>query len=100
MCRIKTNTNLIYGVNAHLQNGIAKRAIRDLLESTRKQLLHTRQCWPKAVSLAVWPYALQYASHLNNILLTLKERQSKQELFSRIWVGSNMHAFGCPVFAL
>ncbi len=28
------------GVNAHFQNGIAERAIRNLLESARKQLLH------------------------------------------------------------
>jgi hypothetical protein len=33
-------------VNAHFQNVIAKQAIRDLLESARKQLLHARACWP------------------------------------------------------
>jgi hypothetical protein len=32
------------GVNAYFQNGIAKQEIRDLLESTRKQLLHARAC--------------------------------------------------------
>ncbi len=32
------------GVNAHFKNGIAERAIRDLSESARKQLLHTRAC--------------------------------------------------------
>jgi hypothetical protein len=30
------------GVNAHFQNGIAKKAIRDLSKSARKQLLHAR----------------------------------------------------------
>ncbi len=30
------------GVNAHFQNGIAERSIRDLSESARKQLLHAR----------------------------------------------------------
>jgi hypothetical protein len=30
------------GVNVHFQNGIAEQAICDLLESTRKQLLHAR----------------------------------------------------------
>jgi hypothetical protein len=39
------------GVNAHFQNGIAEKMIRDLQESTRKQLLHTKARWPKAVEL-------------------------------------------------
>ncbi len=30
------------GVNAHFQNGIAERSIRDLSKSAQKQLLHAR----------------------------------------------------------
>ncbi len=45
------------GINAHFQNGIAQQAICDLSESTRKQLLHARACWPQAVHFALWPYA-------------------------------------------
>jgi hypothetical protein len=41
------------GVNAHFQNGIAKQAIRDLLESAHKQLLHACACWPQAVHFAL-----------------------------------------------
>ncbi len=52
-------------VNAHFQNGIAERAIRDLSESARKQLLHAKQSWPQAVSTALWPYALRSAAHLS-----------------------------------
>jgi hypothetical protein len=37
------------GVSAHFQNGIAEGSIRDLFESTRKQLLHARTRWPAAV---------------------------------------------------
>ena len=37
------------GVNAHFQNGIAKRSICDLLESACKQLLHVRARWPQAL---------------------------------------------------
>jgi hypothetical protein len=91
------------GVNAHFQNGIAERAIRDLSESARKQLLHAKQRWPQAVSTALWPYALRSAAYLNNVLPTLEDGQSKLELFSGIRVGSSlkrMHTFGCPVFAL
>jgi hypothetical protein len=32
------------GVNAHFQNGIAERSIRDLCKSAHKQLLHARAC--------------------------------------------------------
>ena len=46
------------GINAHFQNGIAEKAIRDLRESARKQFLHARQRWPAAIHLALWPYAL------------------------------------------
>jgi hypothetical protein len=91
------------GVNAHFQNGIAKRSICDLSESARKQLLHARACWPAAVHFALWPYALRNAALLHNSLPMLEDGTSRLELFSSIRVGANMkhmHTFGCPVFAL
>jgi hypothetical protein len=100
----QSNQRLTFcGVNAQFQNEIAGRAIRDLSESARKQLLHTRQHWPQAVSIAPWPYALCYATHLHNILPVLKDGRSRLEMFSSIQVGSSMktlHTFGDPVFAL
>jgi len=91
------------GVNAHFQNGIAERAIRDLSESARKQLLHARHRWPAAVHVALWPYALRNAALLHNNLPTLEDGTSRLELFSSIRVGGKMahhHTFACPVFAL
>jgi hypothetical protein len=91
------------GVNAHFQNGITKRAIRDLSESARKQLLHARQRWPAAVHTALWPYALRNAALMHNNPPTLKDGTSRLELFSSIRVGAKMahnHTFACPVFAL
>ncbi len=90
-------------VNAHFQNGIAKRAIQDFLESIQKQLLHVRACWPEAVHFALWPYALRNAAYLHNNLPVLEDCTSRLELFSSIRVGSNLrhvHTFGCPVFTL
>ncbi|KAL7485090.1 hypothetical protein ACHAW6_010683 [Cyclotella cf. meneghiniana] len=55
------------GVNAHFQNGLAERAIRDITEVGRKQLLHAMARWPQVVDLALWPYALRYAVHIFNI---------------------------------
>ena len=91
------------GVNAHFQNGIAERAIRDITESARKQLLHARQRWPAVVHLAFWPYALRHACYLYNNLPILNNDTPRLEKFSGIRIGIRMkdlHAFGCPVFAL
>jgi hypothetical protein len=41
-CSTKGQRLTFCGVNAHFQNGIAEKAIRDLRESARKQLLHAR----------------------------------------------------------
>lgn len=38
------------GVNAHFQNGIAEKRIRDLQYLTRTSLLHASNRWPKAIS--------------------------------------------------
>ncbi len=91
------------GVNAHFQNWIAERAIRDIMESTRKQLLHARACWPAAMHFALCPYAVRNAVLLHNSLPVLEDGISRLELFSSIQVGCDMrhvHTFACPVFAL
>jgi hypothetical protein len=77
--------------------------IRDLSESTRKQLLHAHACWPAAVHFALWPYTLHNAALLHNSLPVLEDGTSRLELFSSIQVGSNMKhvlTFACPVFML
>jgi hypothetical protein len=65
------------GVNAHFQNGIAKRAIQDLSESARKQLLHARQRWPPAVHTALWPSPQRNAALLHNTLPMLDDGSSR-----------------------
>jgi hypothetical protein len=42
-CSRKGQQLTFCGVNAHFQNGIAEKAIRNLCKSMRKQLLHVRQ---------------------------------------------------------
>jgi hypothetical protein len=102
-CSAKGQRLTFCGVNAHFQNGIAEKAIRDLRESVRKQLLHARQCWPAAIHLALWPYVLRSAVNLHNTLPVLEDGTSRLEHFSSIRIGSKMkhhHAFGCPVLPL
>jgi hypothetical protein len=83
-CSAKGQQLTFCGVNAHFQNGIAEKAIRDLQESARKQLLHARQQWPAAIHLALWPYALRNAVHLHNTLPVLEGGTSRLECFSSI----------------
>ncbi len=102
-CSAKEQCLTFCGVNAHFQNGITEKAIRDLQESAWKQLLHARQRWPAAIHLTLWPYALRSAVNLHNTLPVLEDGTSRLERFSSIRIGSKMkhhYAFGCPVFAL
>ncbi len=54
-CKASCQRLTFCGVNAHFQNGIAERTIRDLSESARKQLLHAHARWPAVVHFALWP---------------------------------------------
>jgi hypothetical protein len=49
------------GVNAHFQNGIAEKRIRDLSEQARKQLLHAKARLQRQLRLifGLMPYAMQ-----------------------------------------
>ena len=104
--RQKGQTISYCGVNAHFQNGIAERRIRDLQETTRTQLLHAKARWPEAINEALWPSALRNANHLKNNLPRKAEGDnavSPMELFSGVNVLSKLkdhHAFGCPIYAL
>jgi hypothetical protein len=47
------------GVNAHFQNGLAEKRIRDLQEQAHTMLLHPKSRWLEVVSIHLWPYALR-----------------------------------------
>ncbi|KAI2504139.1 hypothetical protein MHU86_10339 [Fragilaria crotonensis] len=46
------------GVNAHFQNGIAERRIRDLQDRARTMIVHAKHHWPDAITSNLWSYAL------------------------------------------
>jgi len=58
-------------VNAHWQNGIAERRIRDLKEQARTMLLHAEHYWPEATSTSIWSYTLCMACTIFNNAATL-----------------------------
>ena len=91
------------GVNAHFQNGIAEKRIRDLSEQARKQLLHAKARWPSAIELNLWPYALRNANDIRNTLADKEDGSSPLERFCRSEIRPKLrhnHTFGCPVYAL
>ena len=91
------------GVNAHFQNGISEKRIRDLQDLARTQLIHAQHRWPAAVEASLWPYAIRYANAVHNSSLTLKSTKSPIELFAGIKMKpgvKHFHPFGCPVYVL
>ena len=91
------------GVNAHHQNGRAERAIRDIQNTARRQLLHAKAKWPHAIDLSLWPYSCRHAVQCWNSLPVLEGGISRLQLFAQDNVGTNLrdiHSFGCPTYAL
>lgn len=92
------------GVNAHFQNGVAERRIRELQDHARTMLIHARRRWPKAITANLWPYALRMANDLHQIAPAIKPPQSIPiEKFSGSKVTANTehwHHFGSPVYVL
>jgi hypothetical protein len=91
------------GVNAHFQNGIAEKRIRDLQEPARKKLLHAKARWPSAVTTNIWPYDLINTHHMRSSLPDSNHGACTFEIFSGVEVAPNLkssHTCGCPVYAL
>jgi len=92
------------GVNAHFQNGMAERRIRELQDSARTMLIHANRRWPTAVDAHLWPYALRYANDMfNHAPFARNNNVSPIERFSGTKVVFNRkdaHTFGCPVYTL
>ena len=101
-CTAARQTYSFCGVNAHHQNGIAERRIRDLRDSARSMLLLAQHNWPDAITSHLWPFALRYASLIRRH--TVREgARTPLERFSSVKIQptiSNFHTFGCPVYVL
>ena len=102
----KGQTITFCGVNAHFQNGISEKRIRDLQEAARTSLLDAKSRWPKAIHTALWPYALRHANDSFNAVPLLKgvhQGRVPLELFADAEIKSNVkhfHPFGCPTYCL
>jgi hypothetical protein len=93
------------GVNAHHQNGLAERRIRELQDSARTMLIHANRRWPSAVNAYLWPYAVRMANEVYNHAPSMQdeERRSPIQIFSSTAVDMNpkhFKTFGCPAYVL
>ena len=102
----KANQRMTYaGVNAHHENGIAEKRIRDLQDLARTMLLHASRRWPKAINAHLWPYALRMANDAINEAPSLRDsqRRTPNNIFANTEVQSNpkhWKPFGCPAYVL
>ena len=99
----KGQTISFCGVNAHFQNGIAEKRIRDLQEKARKMLLHAIERWPSEITVHLWPYSLRTANDQMNHTPDNVDGSSKMERFTKVQVSTHLkvfHTWGCPIYAL
>lgn len=101
-CHRAHQTVSFCGVNAHHQNGIAERRIRDLQDCARSMLLTAKHNWPAVITAHLWGFALCHASQIRRNA-PRKEHRSPYEKFTGVAVEPNLHnfhTFGCPVYIL
>ena len=104
-CRKEHQGMTFAGVNAHHQNGIAERRIRELQELARLMLIHATSRWKDSVTANLWPYAIRHACDAINHTPSFQdlERRASMELFAVTKVTCNpkhWKLFGSPVYVL
>lgn len=91
------------GGNAHWQNGICEKRIRDLQELTTTMLLHAEAKWSKVITSNLWPYALRCANDAMNATPRMKDRKIPMQLLTGSDAPTVMryfHPFGFPTYVL
>ena len=104
-CNQSNQTITYAAVNAHHQNGIAERRIRELQNMTRTMLIHAAKRWPSCITANLWPYALRQATEILNSSPSMQDakRRSPSEIFSKTRAMLNtkhFQTFGCPAYVL
>ena len=104
-CRQKGQRLTFAGINAHHQNGIAERKIRDIQEMARSMLVHAKDRWPEAITANLWPYAARMAvdTHNNMPSLQHEEHLSPWQQLTNASINPNpkhWNTFGAPAYVL
>jgi hypothetical protein len=106
-CEMKSQGISYCGVYAHHQNGLAEKAIRDLQDSARKQLLFAQARWSEAIDTSLWPYALLSAAAISNNVPQYPKGEEDLRSSFQLFTGVNVyhhfrffHTFGAPAYKL
>ena len=102
-CKAQSQSLSYCRVDAHFQNSIAERHIRDLQEQTRTSMLYAMNKWKRMILICLWPYAMRHANDVANATPKKGEDSSPLEKFSGVKVVPKLrhfHAFGCPTYIL
>ena len=92
-----------FPVNAHFQNGVAEKRIRDLSNNARTMLIHASQLWPVAITAHLWTYAIRMANDVRNGMPNATASIAPLEKFSGTTLKaklSDFHPLGCPAYVL
>jgi hypothetical protein len=91
------------GVNAHFQNGMAEKRIRDLQDQMTTMLMHAESKWPDVITSNLWPYSLREA----NESLYATPGKVTGKVANQVFADSDaptvlrhFHPFGCPTYVL
>ena len=85
-CQDENQTLTYCRVNAHLQNVVAEKKIRDLQEKSQTCLLDAMHIWSWMIIANLWPYALRYVYDVANTTPTKGEEITPLEKFSSVSV--------------
>ena len=104
-CNLNNQGITYAAVNAHHQNGVAERRIRELQGMTQTMLIHAAKRWPDCITANLWPYALRQANEIinNSPNMQSKNKETSLEAFTKTKVSINLkhfQPFGCPVYVL
>ena len=69
-------------VGVHQQNWVAERSIPAVVNSARTMMLHQALLWPEHFDMRLWPFALDHATYLWNILLNGLNSLTPTEIFT------------------
>jgi hypothetical protein len=89
------------GVNAHFQNGVAERHIRELQDQARTMMIHASKRWPAAINTNLWPDAIRMANESKNVTPGQEDGLIPIEVFTGAPASFNPKhhfPFGCPIY--